>query len=185
MKTQAAVQHGVVDNLDHLTEDNREICFDSGKTLHLPGRGPSGAHHHGMAERRDGHKRPRDGHNSSAVARRSDGEADRAAGVPALAAETEDNRMPKLTIVIGANGAGKSTWCDRNRKERLPTDFYNADSIAKGLGDWNSPRKQQGAFPISRSRAHTHRRHGHPLQTVPSAGLIERPQEKNRVDALR
>ena len=29
-----------------------------------------------------------------------------------------------------------------------------------------------GAFPISRSRAHTHRRHGHPLQTVPSAGLI-------------
>ena len=44
---------------------------------------------------------------------------------------------------------------------------------------------EQGAFPISRSRAHTHRRHGHPLQTVPSAGLIERPQEKNRVDALR
>ena len=43
----------------------------------------------------------------------------------------------------------------------------------------------RGAFPISRSRAHTHRRHGHPLQTVPSAGLIERPQEKNRVDALR
>ena len=45
--------------------------------------------------------------------------------------------------------------------------------------------KTTGAFPISRSRAHTHRRHGHPLQTVPSAGLIERPQEKNRVDALR
>ena len=44
---------------------------------------------------------------------------------------------------------------------------------------------QGGAFPISRSRAHTHRRHGHPQQTVPSAGLIERPQEKNRVDALR
>ena len=48
----------------------------------------------------------------------------------------------------------------------------------------NAPRTP-GAFPISRSRAHTHRRHGHPLQTVPSAGLIERPQEKNRVDALR
>ena len=46
-------------------------------------------------------------------------------------------------------------------------------------------RVDSGAFPISRSRAHTHRRHGHPLQTVPSAGLIERPQEKNRVDALR
>ena len=49
-------------------------------------------------------------------------------------------------------------------------------------GVWSVGR---GAFPISRSRAHTHRRHGHPLQTVPSAGLIERPQEKNRVDALR
>ena len=48
-----------------------------------------------------------------------------------------------------------------------------------------APRAGAGAFPISRSRAHTHRRHGHPLQTVPSAGLIERPQEKNRVDALR
>ena len=34
---------------------------------------------------------------------------------------------------------------------------------------------EAGAFPISRSRAHTHWRHGHPLQTVPSAGLIERP----------
>ena len=44
---------------------------------------------------------------------------------------------------------------------------------------------ERGAFPMSRSRAHTHRRHGHPLQTVPSAGLIERPPEKNRVDALR
>ena len=44
---------------------------------------------------------------------------------------------------------------------------------------------EAGAFPMSRSRAHTHRRHGHPLQTVPSAGLIERPPEKNRVDALR
>ena len=29
----------------------------------------------------------------------------------------------------------------------------------------------KGAFPISRSRAHTHRRHGHPLQTVPMALL--------------
>ena len=56
------------------------------------------------------------------------------------------------------------------------------------LEDTEKPRFEQlagGAFPISRSRAHTHRRHGHPLQTVPSAGLIERPQEKNRVDALR
>ena len=52
--------------------------------------------------------------------------------------------MPKLTIVIGANGAGKSTWCEWYREE-LPTNFYNADSIARGLGDWNSARKQREA----------------------------------------
>lgn len=52
--------------------------------------------------------------------------------------------MPKLTIVIGANGAGKSTWCERHRAE-LPTNFYNADSIARGLGDWNSAQKQREA----------------------------------------
>ena len=52
--------------------------------------------------------------------------------------------MPKLTIVVGANGAGKSTWSERHREE-LPTDFYNADSIARGLGDWNSARKQREA----------------------------------------
>ena len=60
-----------------------------------------------------------------------------------------------------------------NRRVALISDLYTAEEL------------KTGAFPISRSRAHTHRRHGHPLQTVPSAGLIERPQEKNRVDALR
>ena len=55
----------------------------------------------------------------------------------------------------------------------------------RGLAEGQDAAFRMGAFPISRSRAHTHRRHGHPLQTVPSAGLIERPQEKNRVDALR
>ena len=67
--------------------------------------------------------------------------------------------------------------------DRAPAVGAGAGAAVHGLGPcylgvW-------GAFPISRSRAHTHRRHGHPLQTVPSAGLIERPQEKNRVDALR
>ena len=50
--------------------------------------------------------------------------------------------MPKLTIVIGANGAGKTTWC-REERSRLPKHFYNADSIAEGLGDWNSPTQQR------------------------------------------
>ena len=59
------------------------------------------------------------------------------------------------------------------------------ESVGSSLATASGETLPEGAFPISRSRAHTHRRHGHPLQTVPSAGLIERPQEKNRVDALR
>ena len=62
---------------------------------------------------------------------------------------------------------------------------YRLEKIEVRIKQWPLDSDHRGAFPISRSRAHTHRRHGHPLQTVPSAGLIERPQEKNRVDALR
>ena len=64
--------------------------------------------------------------------------------------------MPKLTIVIGANGAGKSTWCDQHRARRLPTDFYNADSIAQGLGSWNSPSKQGGARKVVDRKIKSH-----------------------------
>ena len=66
-----------------------------------------------------------------------------------------------------------------------PIEWIRADAAMSLLEDPLTTVLSEGAFPISRSRAHTHRRHGHPLQTVPSAGLIERPQEKNRVDALR
>ena len=50
----------------------------------------------------------------------------------------------RLTIVIGGNGAGKTTWCRRHR-DLLPEHFYNADSIAEGLGGWNIPAKQRAA----------------------------------------
>ena len=46
-------------------------------------------------------------------------------------------KRPKLVVVIGANGAGKTTWGGHHR-ERLPLRFYNADVIAAGLGDANS-----------------------------------------------
>ena len=49
-----------------------------------------------------------------------------------------------LAVVIGANGAGKTTWARRHRP-RLPLTFYNADSIAEGLGDANSPESQTRA----------------------------------------
>lgn len=47
---------------------------------------------------------------------------------------------PVLAVVIGANGAG-TTWARANR-DLLPSPFYNADSIAEGLGDANSVELQ-------------------------------------------
>lgn len=49
---------------------------------------------------------------------------------------------PRLTVVIGANGAGKTTW-SRKHRETLPKPFYNADSIAEGLGDANDAALQR------------------------------------------
>ena len=40
---------------------------------------------------------------------------------------------PVLVVVIGANGAGKTTW-ERANRDLLPSPSYNADSIAEGLG---------------------------------------------------
>ena len=87
---------------------------------------------------------------------------------------------PSVEIGIRQDGGDAET----GRGMDLGAGLVLADGVT-GLAVDIRVRRLLGAFPISRSRAHTHRRHGHPLQTVPSAGLIERPQEKNRVDALR
>ena len=63
--------------------------------------------------------------------------------------------MPKLTIVIGGNGAGKTTGFRRHR-DQLPDHFYNADSIAEGFGDWNSPRAQAEARQLVDNRMRGH-----------------------------
>ena len=79
-----------------------------------------------------------------------------------------------------------SKWLDAYSRLEAELNDRPAFRFAEASAGGGTPVEvARGAFPISRSRAHTHRRHGHPLQTVPSAGLIERPQEKNRVDALR
>ena len=92
-----------------------------------------------------------------------------------------------------APGRFRRTWAtisQRRQPGRPRVDAEIRRLIRRMAQDgWKAPRIHaaltKGAFPISRSRAHTHWRHGHPLQTVPSAGLIERAQEKNRFDALR
>ena len=47
----------------------------------------------------------------------------------------------RFVVVTGANGAGKSTWC-RAHPEELPSNFYDADSIAQGLGSYDDPTLQ-------------------------------------------
>ena len=60
---------------------------------------------------------------------------------------------PRLLIVIGANGAGKTTWANQNRTQ-LPSHFYNADSIAGGRGDPSQTGPQREARgPSSRADA--------------------------------
>ncbi len=66
--------------------------------------------------------------------------------------------MPSLTLVIGANGAGKSTWC-RAHREELPANFYDADSIAQGLGSYDDPEKQREARALVDGHIETHLEH--------------------------
>ena len=51
-------------------------------------------------------------------------------------ADQLDNH-PVFTIVMGCNGAGKSAW-KRENYDRLSEHYFDQDSIAGGIGDWNS-----------------------------------------------
>lgn len=53
-------------------------------------------------------------------------------------------RKPILTILIGANGSGKSTFYGLAvYRDMLPGKFFNADTIAAGLGNANDPENQR------------------------------------------
>ena len=47
-----------------------------------------------------------------------------------------------FTIVMGCNGAGKSAW-KRDNYDRLPAQYFDQDSVAGGIGDWNSEEARQ------------------------------------------
>ena len=52
-------------------------------------------------------------------------------------ADQLDNR-PVFTIVMGCSGAGKSAW-KRANQDRLPERYFDKDSIASGIGGWDTP----------------------------------------------
>ena len=63
--------------------------------------------------------------------------------------------IAKMTIVIGSNGAGKTTWC-RQHPHELPEAFYNPDAIAQDLGDWNNAGNQLEAGRIVNAAIRRH-----------------------------
>ena len=56
-------------------------------------------------------------------------------------ADQLDSR-PVFTIVMGCNGSGKSAW-KRANYDRLPDRYFDQDSIAGGIGDWDSEDARQ------------------------------------------
>lgn len=63
--------------------------------------------------------------------------------------------MPDLVMVMGANGAGKTTWA-REHRAALPEDFYEADSVAQGLGSYDNPRLSREARRLIDHRIGAH-----------------------------
>ncbi len=45
---------------------------------------------------------------------------------------------PVFTVVMGCDGVGKTIW-KRDNYDSLPDRYFDLDSMAGGIGDWNSP----------------------------------------------
>ena len=55
---------------------------------------------------------------------------------------------PTFTVIMGCNGAGKTTW-KRANYDRLPPRHYDLDAVAGGIGDWNNRKVQRRALEIA------------------------------------
>lgn len=51
------------------------------------------------------------------------------------------DQRPVFTVVMGCNGVGKSAW-KRANYDQLPRRYFDQDSVAGGLGDWNDPERR-------------------------------------------
>ena len=74
--------------------------------------------------------------------------------------ETAREGACELIVIIGANGAGKTTW-GRAHRSWLPRPFYNVDVIADGLGDADDSELQREARALVDERMKAHIRAGH------------------------
>ena len=92
--------------------------------------------------------------------------------------------MSRLIIVIGANDAGKSTWIRSNRRE-LPANFYDADSIAQGLGSYDDPALQRQAREWVDRRIEGHLECGESFGFESTYSGVSRPDIVRRARTLR
>lgn len=58
-------------------------------------------------------------------------------------AEIIDSR-PKLVLIMGCNGCGKSAW-KRSGYDSLPEIYFDQDSVAGGIGDWDNKNARERA----------------------------------------
>ena len=56
--------------------------------------------------------------------------------------------QPTFTVIMGCNGAGKTTW-KRANYARLPARHYDLDAVAGGIGDWNNRETQRRALEFA------------------------------------
>ena len=49
----------------------------------------------------------------------------------------ERTSEPTLTLLMGADGAGKTSW-RRGRQAPVPDWFFDPEWVADGVGDWNT-----------------------------------------------
>ena len=61
---------------------------------------------------------------------------------------------PLFVMVMGCSGCGKSSW-KRYHRDDLPPDYLDLDSIAEGLGSWDSEAagRKHGTSPAHRWQA--------------------------------
>ena len=53
------------------------------------------------------------------------------------------NDRPVFTILMGCNGAGKTSW-KRRHHDQLPDHHFDLDAVAGGVGDWNQQAANAG-----------------------------------------
>lgn len=83
--------------------------------------------------------------------------------------------IPKLRMLIGGNGAGKTTWC-REHPHELPEAFYNPDAIAQDLGDWNDAGNQLEAGRIVNAAIRRHLEQGEDFGFESTYSGLSRPR---------